>query len=256
MTQARILVVEDERIVATDLQQRLNGMGYSVPVIASSSQDALRKAAETRPDLVLMDIGLEGFVDGIEVAGKLREMLGVPPIYLTAYSDPATLARAKVTEPLGYIVKPFDDDTLGRTIEIALYLRKKEQQLKQSVDCLNSICLCLSEGLIAADENGRILLINPVAEALTGWSRGEALTRDLFEIFRIANDETGIESENPAKAAYEKCTKIPLTGNLLARYEQQVPITGNAAPILDGIGNCTGVVVAFEKLRVGNHPSS
>ena len=252
MTPVKILVVEDERIVATDFQQRLNGMGYWVPVTAGSSQDALRKAAETRPDLVLMDISLEGYVDGIEVAGKLREMLDVLPIYLTAYSDPLTLARANVTEPLGYIVKPFDNATLSRTIEMALHRRQRERQLKQSVSCLKSISLCVSEGLIAADENGRILLINPAAEGLTGWSRAEGLTRGLFEIFRMVNDETGRESENPARAACEKCAGIALTGNLLARSGHQVPISGTAAPILDDIGNCTGVVVAFKKLSAGS----
>ena len=194
-----------------------------------------------------MDIGLEGYIDGIEVAGKLREMLDIPPIYLTAYSDPASLANAQRTEPFGYIVKPFDNETLSRTIELALHRRTRERQLKQSVACLKAICHCLSEGVMVADENGRVLLINPAAEALTGWSRGEALARSICEIFRVA-DESGTASENPARAAYDRCTEIPLTGNLVARHEQRVPITGNAAPILDDIGNCTGVVIAFKEL--------
>ncbi|HEV2381100.1 MAG TPA: response regulator [Terriglobia bacterium] len=245
MAQATILVVEDEGIVAMDLQQRLSGMGYSVSAVAASREEALRKAAEMRPDLVLMDIRLKGYVDGVEVAGTIREMLDVPHVFLTAYSDPATLARAKVTEPFGYIVKPFDDETLRRTIEMALYRRDKERQLKQGDACLKATFLCVSEGLIAADENSRVVLMNRAAEVLTGWSSAEGLTRDLSEVLSVVT-ETETESKNPATAVYEKGIEISVTGLLQpADGGRQIPITANAAPILDRLGSVTGVVVAF-----------
>jgi two-component system cell cycle sensor histidine kinase/response regulator CckA len=243
LAQATILVVEDEGIVAMDLQQRLSGMGYSVPAVAASREEALRKAAEMRPDLVLMDIRLKGYVDGVEIAGTIREMLDVPHVFLTAYSDPATLARAKVTEPFGYIVKPFDDATLRRTIEMALYRRDKERQLKQGDACLKATFLCVSEGLIAADENSRVVLMNRAAEVLTGWSSADGLTRDLSEVLSVV---TETESENPARAVYEKGSEISVTGRLQpAGGGRQIPITANAAPILDRLGSVTGVVVAF-----------
>lgn len=245
MAQATILVVEDEGIVAMDLQQRLSAMGYSVPAVAAYREEALRKAAEVRPDLVLMDIRLKGFVDGVEIAAKLTEMLDVPHVFLTAYSDPATLARAKVTEPLGYIVKPFDDETLRRTIEMALYRRDKERQLKRCDACLKATFLCVSEGLIAADENSRVFLMNRTAEVLTGWSFAEGHDRNLFEVMNIVT-ETGTESKNPARAVYEEGAEISVTGLLQpAGSERPVPITANAAPILDRLGSVTGVVVAF-----------
>jgi two-component system, cell cycle sensor histidine kinase and response regulator CckA len=240
-----ILVVEDESIVAMDLQRRLSDMGYSVPAVAASREEALRAAAEVRPDLVLMDIRLKGYVDGVEVAGKLREMLDVPHIYLTAYSDPATLARAKVTEPFGYIVKPFDDETVRRTIEMALYRRQKERQLKQSDACLKATFLCVSEALIATDENCRVVLMNRAAEVLTGWTSGEWVTHDLFEVLNIVT-EAATDSKNPVRAVYEKGIEISLAGLLQpAGGERQIPITANATPILDDVGSVIGAVVAF-----------
>jgi len=242
---ATILVVEDESIVGMDLRRRLSAMGYSVPPVAASREDALRTAAETRPDLVLMDIRLKGYVDGIEIAGKLREMLDVPHVYLTAYSDPATLARAKVTEPFGYIVKPFDDETLRRTLEMALYRRQKERQLKQSEACLKTTFHCASEGLIATDDNGRVVLMNRTAEDLTGWSREEGRTRDLFEVLQVV---TQAGAQNPVRAVFDKGVETPLTGLLQpAHGGHQIAITGNATPIVDDLGNVTGAVVAFGK---------
>jgi two-component system cell cycle sensor histidine kinase/response regulator CckA len=247
VAQATILVVEDESIVAMDLQQRLGGMGYSVPAVASSREEALRKAAEVKPDLVLMDIRLKGYADGIEIAAQLRKLLDVPHVYLTAYSDPATLSRAKVTEPFGYIVKPFDDETLRRTVEMALYRQQKERQMKQSEACLKSVFLCVSEGLIAADESGRIVRMNRAAEDLTGWDRDEGLGRDLFEVLTIF-DEMGTASKDLVKALYEKATDASVAGLLRpAGSENPIPITGNAAPILDDMGNVTGAVVVFRR---------
>jgi len=247
MAKATILVVEDESIVALDLQQQLTVMGYSVPAVAGSSQDAFRLAAETRPDLVLMDIRLRGFVDGIELADKLREMLDVPPIYLTAYSDQPTLARARTTDPFGYIVKPFDEATLRRTIEMALYRRQKERQMKQSGACLRAVLRCLDEGVIAADEHGQVTLMNPAAEAITGWQQGEFLSRDLSEIFQVLSGNTGVAAKGPVEAVFEKCAEVTLTGNLcVTRGGRQIPITARAAPVLDGLGTVTGVVLAFK----------
>ena len=131
VAQATILVVEDESIVALDLQQRLTDMGYSVPAVAASGQDALKKAADIRPDLVLMDIRLKGDMDGIEVAEQIRDLLNAPPVYLTAYTDEDTLQRAKITEPFGYIVKPFDERTLRSTVEMALYRSQTERKPRQ-----------------------------------------------------------------------------------------------------------------------------
>lgn len=143
MAQTRILVVEDERIVAQDLQRRLHRMGYTVCAIAASGQEAIAYAAQTQPDLVLMDIVLHGPMDGVEAAAQIRARGPLPIIYLTAYVDGDTLQRAKVTEPFGYLLKPFDTKTLQTTIELALYKHQMEQEraalLRQLQEALASI---------------------------------------------------------------------------------------------------------------------
>ena len=107
MAKIQILVVEDESIVARDIQKTLQNLGYDVPCVVSSGEAAIQKAEENRPDLVLMDIVLKGKMDGIEAAEQICSRFNIPIVYLTAYTDDKMLARAKITEPFGYIVKPF-----------------------------------------------------------------------------------------------------------------------------------------------------
>ena len=116
-----ILVVEDERIVAEDIQGSLKKIGYAVIDIVSSGAEAIELAGRLNPDLILMDIVLRGKISGIETAEKIRTLYDLPVVYLTAYADESTLERAKVTEPFGYILKPFSDRELHSTIEMALY---------------------------------------------------------------------------------------------------------------------------------------
>jgi CheY-like chemotaxis protein len=129
---AQLLVVEDEVIVATELRYRLQRLGYAVPAIVASGAAALQKAAETRPDLVLMDIVLQGNMDGVETAAHIREQFGIPVIYVTAHADDATWQRARHTAPGGYILKPFHERALQTTIEIALSQHATVQRLRDS----------------------------------------------------------------------------------------------------------------------------
>ena len=128
MAKVQILIVEDDNIVVMELRDRLQSLGYAVSGVASYGEDALVKAAETRPDLVLMDIRLKGAVDGIEAAEEISARFDIPVVYLTALADESTLQRAKVTEHYGYISKPFDERELHTTIEMALCKHKKEYE--------------------------------------------------------------------------------------------------------------------------------
>ena len=132
MAKARVLIVEDEGIVAKDIKNTLEHLGYHVPGVVSSGEEAVKKAAEMHPDLVLMDIVLEGDMDGVEAAGKIHDRFDMPVIYLTAYTDVKTLQRAKITEPYGYILKPFEEKELHTGIEMALYKHKMERKIKES----------------------------------------------------------------------------------------------------------------------------
>jgi CheY-like chemotaxis protein len=127
MTEGRILVVEDEHIVAMGIKRMLKELGYTVTGIASSGEDAISKAESTFPDVVLMDIMLKGEMDGVEASEKIRSRFNIPVVYLTAYSDDNILDRAKRTEPFGYIIKPFDEKDLYSSIEVALQRYRKEK---------------------------------------------------------------------------------------------------------------------------------
>ncbi|MCK5227771.1 MAG: response regulator, partial [Desulfobulbaceae bacterium] len=130
MTKERILIVEDELIVAKDIENCLTKLGYSMTGIVASGEEAVRKVDELRPDLVLMDIVLKGEMNGIEAAEEINT-LNIPVVYLTAHADTDTLDRAKTTAPYGYIIKPFDERMLQSTIEITLYKSRMENKLKE-----------------------------------------------------------------------------------------------------------------------------
>ncbi|HWQ44877.1 MAG TPA: response regulator [Methanosarcina barkeri] len=125
MAEGRVLIIEDEHIVAMGIKKMLKSLGYTVTGVASSGEDAISKAESTFPDVVLMDIMLKGDLDGVEAAKEIRERFDVPIVYLTAYSDNNILERAKITEPFGYIIKPFDEKDLYSSIEIALHRQRK-----------------------------------------------------------------------------------------------------------------------------------
>jgi putative two-component system response regulator len=132
MKEKQILVVEDEGIVALDIQKRLQALGYGVSGLASSGEEAMEMLLRNRPDLVLMDIQLCGRMDGVDTAGQILASFHIPVIYLTAYADSETLERAKITGPFGYILKPFDTKDLHVAIEMALYKHQMDQALREN----------------------------------------------------------------------------------------------------------------------------
>jgi CheY-like chemotaxis protein len=131
MEKPAIFIVEDEAIVADDIKETLKNLGYNVTGIAKSGEIALEKVRDTKPDLILMDIHLAGQIDGVETAGKIHVLYDIPVIYLTAYADKILLDRAKVTEPYGYIIKPYDERELHSIIEMALYKHRIEHEVKK-----------------------------------------------------------------------------------------------------------------------------
>lgn len=139
MSKINVIIVEDESIVAKDIQHSLKKLGYNVLGICSTGEDAIKSVEELGPDIVLMDIMLKGSMNGIEAAAKIRETNNIPVIFLTAYADENTLSKAKVSEPFGYIIKPFKEIDLHTSIEMAIYKHEKENDLKKERDFLYSI---------------------------------------------------------------------------------------------------------------------
>jgi PAS domain S-box-containing protein len=182
MSEIKILVVEDELIVAFDLESRLRELGYAVTATVASGEQAVRRAAELRPDLVLMDIKLVGEMDGIQAADQIRAQLDIPVIYLTAHGDEETLQHAKLTEPFGYILKPFQVRDLRTQIEMALYRHAMERKLRESDRKYRSIVENSADAIVLTDEQGCLVEWNAAAEKLTGLTREEVLGRALWDV--------------------------------------------------------------------------
>ncbi len=242
-TSPRVLVVEDERIVAAALQKQLQQLGYEVPALAYAGEEAVRLAKELRPDLVLMDVQLEGELDGVEAAARVRG-LGIPVIYLTAYSNRDTLERAKVTEPYGYILKPYEDRELHVVVETALYKHRCERALLERERWLAAVLNSIGDGVVATDREGRITFLNPKAEQLTGWRADDARGKPLEEVFTLLHQETRQPVEAPVHRAMRERTDVPMANHtvLIARGGQERPVDDTATPILDGEEPLGGVM--------------
>jgi len=178
----KLLIVEDESIIAKDLEQHLRAWGYQVVGLAASGEEAFDLALNLHPDLVLMDIRLNGEIDGIETTARIYEHLDVPVIYLTAHADEQTLERAKVTHPLGYLMKPVDFPTLHASIQMALYTHAISQKLAESELQHKTILSTTLDGFVLVDEKGHFQDVNEAFCRLTGYSRAELLKLSLLDL--------------------------------------------------------------------------
>jgi PAS domain S-box-containing protein len=250
MEKTRVMVVEDESIVAMDIKMSLQNMGYDVPAIVSSGNNAIEQARKIRPDLVLMDIVLRGTLNGIDAAGRIRSHLNIPVIYLTAYADEKILEQAKITEPAGYIIKPFHDKELHSIIKMALYKHSMEKKLRESQVWFSTVLNSIGDALIATDAGGRIKFMNPVAESLLGVKQEEVSCKASGEVLTIVHEATGEKEENPIERVLKYGTAVNLSSDniLLTRDGARIPIDDSGAPIRDTEGNVIGAVLVFHDI--------
>ncbi len=241
------MVVEDEGLIALSIQRTLRNLGYEVPAVVASGEEAVRQALALRPDLVLMDIMLEGEMDGITAATRIQSCLDVPVVYLTAYSDDHTLARAKVTGPFAYLVKPFEEVNLRAALEMALYRHGMERRLKESEHWLATTLNSIGDAVIATDAQGAVTFLNPQAERLTGWSCQEAAGKPIADVFQIVDETLRTSAANPLGRALETGAVTDLANPtlLVTRNGEERPIDDSAAPIRDEQGNRMGGVLVF-----------
>ncbi|WP_066376550.1 MULTISPECIES: hybrid sensor histidine kinase/response regulator [unclassified Anabaena] len=245
MEQAKILVVEDEVIVARTIASQLTQLGYTVIGTASSGKAAIAKALDSKPALILMDIIIKGEMDGIDTASYIRERLDIPIIFLTAYGDDDTVQRAKITQPFGYIIKPFTSKDLRIAIEIALLKHRLESELRENRDQLATLLNSMSDAVIATNEHGIITFMNPAAEKLTGWHESEALGADISQVFHIVDDVTETTIENPVTKVLreKKVVYLEEFTSLITKNGQRVPIGDSASPIRRLPNQVNGVVI-------------
>jgi PAS domain S-box-containing protein len=243
MSPAKIMIVEDEPITAEHLQEILTDLGYAVTATASTGADAIREAEQTSPDLILMDIRIKGDIDGIETARVIRERFDIPVVYLTAHADADTLSRAKLAEPLGYIIKPFQEPELQASIEMALHKQRADRQSKQARERFRAALGAIGQGVICIDAAGSVTLLNPASEAWTGWQESDALGRNINDVFRLVPSDAGGSirralSEGMLATLDEPCSVV-------ARDGAERSIGGSVAPIHDHTGLVTGAVIVF-----------
>jgi len=184
---ARLMIVEDEKIIAADLRRSVEKMGYTVCAEMSSGEEAISKSGELRPDLILMDIVLKGDMDGIRAAEQIKQYR-IPVVFLTACNDQAILQQTELTESYGYIIKPFEDRELHLTIEIALYRSQVYTRMKIVEQRLYTIIERTGSVIIDTNIEGRVTFMNKIAEELTGWKSEDAIGKMLSEIFIIKDE--------------------------------------------------------------------
>lgn len=250
----RVLIVEDEGIVALDMQQTLAELGYDAFAIASSAEEAFIQVTKRLPDVVLMDIRIKGTVDGISTARRIRQFLDVPIIYLTAHADEATLERVKQTEPYGYLMKPVNADKLRTAIEIAVHRHRIDVALQKSKEQLLAVLENIGDGVVVADVNGSFTHYNAAAYRILG--RGAdggspSAWAQEFSVYRLDGITPFPADELPlAQAIRGKSTdQIEMVIRPASR-DQPTFLTVTGRPIKDANGRTTGGVVILHDITL------
>ena len=209
VTSAKILIVEDEQIVAVDLEGQLERLGYQVVGIAVSGEDACKMVASEQPDLILMDVRLDGPMDGIDAAHRIRQSKEVPILFLTAYCDTATLQRAAQVEPYGYLVKPFVPSDLNAAIQMALYKGTVDRALRQSHENLRVILDAQRHGTVMIDADRCVRFASSAACRMAGRNEASAGEQPLADFLRLAPEQTVALFELAARPPQQR-GKLPL----------------------------------------------
>lgn len=243
MPTGRIMIVEDESLVAEDLQSCLARSGYEVVGIADTFDDAKHLAEQERPDLALLDIRLKGPRDGIELANELRRR-NIGFVYLTSHGDEGTLARAEVTEPLGYVLKPFGAREMVPVLRTAMYRHAADIRLRGLEHWLQTTLRSIGDAVVVTDADGRVTYLNPVAEILLQCNLRQASGQPASQVMPIL-DGRGTLVPCVAMRAMDSAAIVHVDpGAELVRADgSRVPIDDSAAPVRDADGRITGAVV-------------
>jgi PAS domain S-box-containing protein len=251
MANEKIFIVEDSIIVSLHLQRTLESEGYHVIGTASSGRAAIERIEQEQPNLVLMDIMLDGELDGIETATIVKNKFNVPIVYITALTDSGTIQRAKVTEPYGYLTKPFEDREIFTVIEIALYKFEAETRLKRSEERFFSTLKSISDGVITIDNQFTISYINPSAESVIEISGADCQGKSIFDVFKLKSQVTNEFPVNPLQCELNTSTRIGIREGfmLVSNSGKEVPIGEVSINHVVGIGgNSAGLVITFKDI--------
>ncbi len=241
MSKARLLIVEDENLVARDLYNMVRTLGYEVTDVVQTGEAVLDSITQRKPDLALLDIVLKGNVDGIAVASILWEEHNIPVVYITSFADDLTFERAKLTEPFGYLIKPFEERELELTIETALYKARMQLLLKEKEQWLSTILRSIDDGIIVINPQGRVNFINLAAQKITGWSEIEALGQELEKVFQLKGKATGNHLLGVSETS---------ESTLISRRAQEIPIELSLTSLSGEQDRSGGQVIVFRDITV------
>lgn len=236
MTPARILVIEDDFVVARDLRNQLQRLGYEIAGSTPRGEDAAELARSSRADLVLADIRLAGPMDGMAAVREIRRHCDIPVVFLSSYADDETLQRASLADPQGYLLKPFDESQLRIAIEIALHKHAFDRKLRASESRFAATLASIGDAVISIDSEGRIAYMNPTAESLTGIASAQAVGRGLDQVYRVGADDSGVSLNAETRLVLHDAGG------------RAIPIEQSASPIIDAHGHVSGTVLVFRDL--------
>lgn len=243
------MIVDDEPDVVREIAAVLRRHGYEIPATAASGSAAVAEAGRCHPDLVLMDIVMDGDTDGIEAGRAIHQKYDIPIIYLTAFTDKYTLEKAKTSDPFGYIVKPFAERELCIMVEMALYRHRFEKALQDKERWFEAALTCIGDAVLATDMHSRVIFMNPLAEELTGWSRKEAEGRPISTLIRLQDEHTRTTISLPDLKTLIDSHKLFLeeqSGVLLNdRRDHIIPVGYRISLIKDDRGQLDGMVIAL-----------
>lgn len=243
----KILIVEDEQIVAHDIATSLRALGYRVTNVAGSAEECLAAVDEELPDLALMDIHIQGNVDGVQTAKELQVRFDLPVIFLTAYADDSTIKRAAETAPLGYVIKPFRRSDLKSAVEVGLCRHKLERQVRDQQRWFSATLRAIGDGVIAVDPAERVQFINGAAASALGITHEQACGRRCDELFGLSSELTQDPIDNPIRQALQGGESIRLeSGVLMIAPDGALPIEDSVAPIKGDRGELLGAVMVFQ----------
>ncbi len=250
MNNIRVLVVEDEVSAAEDVRGRLNEMGYPNCSIALNGSEAIQQARQCQPDIILMDIQLNGRHDGIDTAQHIRSELDIPVVYLTALSDDDTIDRMQKTQPFGYLIKPPNNVELRTTIELSLQHHRTQQELRKFSYWLTTTLHSIGDGMIVTDCQGQIQLINPVAQQMLGLDTGYYTDHPITHQVDIYNDSTGESCTQTIIQCIHKSKimKLPDTAVLRRRDGKMIPVSGTVSPIQSKEKSCIGAILVMQDI--------
>lgn len=246
---ARIMVVEDDDELASEISNMLTMLGYQVAGTAASGEDCLKFVNQAQPDLVLMDIKIRGNLDGIQTAERLKKIKDVPVVYLTGFSDSTTLKRARQTHAHGFLVKPFRVSEIKSTIEMALFKHHTEMELRRRENWFSTMLQAIGDAVISVDTEQTVVFVNQVAEKLMETGGGSLVGTQLANVFHLLHRHTREPLDLVERVLRNREPVWLPTGAILARARGDLPVESSVAPIVDGEGKLLGAVLVFRDTR-------